>query len=1106
MSLKKYKKLDQLKHILHRSDTYVGSTRKRIQTMFISDDTKEFKIYEKEIEYSPAILRIFIEALSNAIDNVARSLNTETPCKYIKIYVDPESGRTSVQNDGDVIPVKYDEEEKCYIHSLIFGQLLTSSNYNDNEDRYDISGRNGIGIKATSVFSTYFNVEGVDPVNNKKFTQTWENNMSIVTEPIIKPSKKKGYTNVTWIPDFKRFGIEKYSKDIIDLYCKYVVDCAMLTAKNKVSIYFNDKKIEVNNLEKYAQLFFKETLQSKLLLKHNKDSVLLIPLLKGSQKQKHMSFVNGVYTKDGGTHVDAWSKQIFKPICDALNKSKTFTINHNELKKYFMIFVNVCLNRPEFESQSKNKLESDVKAPTIKDTDIKKILKWDIIDYVKRLKEITSLKKLERPKNNKFIKVDGFDPANNEGTSQSKDCTLILVEGLSAKTFAVQGIQSGAFGKEGRDWFGIYPLRGKLLNVRNAKTTSIIKNRVIHDIITILGISTSKDYTKEDDFKTIRYGRVMMLCDADVDGIHITGLIQNLFHFMYPTLLKRESPFLTSMQTPIVKVFLTGKKDLLFYNEELYKEYEKKHKNVKNKYYKGLGSSSQKDIREVFGKKLINFRVDSTTDDDMDKVFNKNCSDLRKEWLVQESKNGDINWNTNGNIEETQSISLSRYLNNEVKKFSINDCRRSIPHLMDGLKESQRKVLYACFLKKLNFKGKTLKVAQLAGFVAEKTSYHHGEQNLYDTITRMANDYVGSNNIPYLYRDGQFGTRIENGKDAANARYIFTKLDRLTRMLFRQEDDELLEHVTDDGVDVEPVNYVPIIPTILVNGCSSGIGTGWSSSIPSYNPKDLIQCMRAWIKNKEYPEIHPWYNNYKGEISRINDNKYVSNGVLERNIKKKNLVIVTELPIGMWTSDFKDKMYTLIEKKYIKCIKNYSTPTNINVHIMEDRCGKLCTIENLHLFKFIHTSNMVLFTKDGIRKFKNINEIMDNFCKERYELYIIRKKTMLSKIEKNIIILTNKSTFLTEIMNDTFKLFDNTDSGRVSRTIESMENEFIEKKYNMKYGYDYMIKMQFRNITKKSMDELKNEINSLKVQFEKIKSTSEKKMWLNDLKCLENSI
>jgi DNA topoisomerase-2 len=770
-----------------------------------------------------------------------------------------------------------------------------------------------------------------------------------------------------------------------------------------------------------------------------------------------------------------------------------------------MIFVNVCLNRPEFESQSKNQLESKVTVPKIKDLYLKKMLKWDIIDYVKRLKEITSLKKMERPKNNKFIKVDGFDPANNEGTSKSIECTLILVEGLSAKTFAVQGIQSGAFGKKGRDWFGIYPLRGKLLNVRNAKTTSITKNKVISNIITILGISTSKDYTKEENYKTLRYGRVMMLCDADVDGIHITGLIQNLFHFMYPTILKREQPFLTSMQTPIVKVFI-GKKELVFYNEDVYKEYEKKHKNVKNKYYKGLGSSSQKDIKEVFGKKLINFKLDNTTDNDMDKVFNKNCSDQRKQWLVQDSKYGNINWTNDSTIEEIKEISMSHYLNNEVKKFSISDCQRSIPHIMDGLKESQRKVLYACFLKNLNYKGKTLKVAQLAGFVAEKTAYHHGEQNLYDTITRMANDYVGSNNIPYLYRDGQFGTRIENGKDAANARYIFTKLDRLTRLLFKQEDDELLEHVIDDGDEVEPINYVPIIPTVLVNGCSSGIGTGWSSSIPCYNPKDLIECMRAWIKNKEFPEIHPWYNNYVGEISKINDKKYSSKGVLERNSKKKNTVIVKELPIGMWTSDFKESLYTLVEKKYIKNVKNYSTPSKIDIHIIEDKCGKSCTLDNLHLFKYIHTSNMVLFTKNGIQKFNHINEILNYFCKERYELYVVRKKNMLSKLEKNIIILDNKYKFLTEIMNDTFKLFEKTTEGRVSRTIESIETELVEKKYNMTYGYDYMIKMQFRNMTKKSMDELMKEINDIKSKYEKIKSISEKKMWLNDLKYLENSI
>ena len=1103
MTTKRYNKMDPLKHILHRSDTYVGSTRKRTIKTYISDSKKNFKITEKDIEFSPAILRIFIEALSNAIDNVARSAKTNTPCKEIKVSLNMSTGQTCIYNDGESIPVEFDKDENCYVHSLIFGQLLTSSNYNDNEDRYDISGRNGIGIKATSVFSKYFEVEGYDPKTKLKFNQIWRNNMMDVGDPTIQKLKSKtGYTQVSWIPDFPRFGIKKYSKDILNLYCKYVVDCAMLTQKYKVKVYFNDVLIQLKDISEYARLYFDqdEDLKYKLHVKDKSGDILLLPLSFSASKMRHISFVNGVYTKDGGTHVDSWTKTLLKPVHLKLSKIKDFTISFNDIKRYFMIFVNVTLSRPEFESQSKNCLQSQVTS-SAKASDIKKILKWPIIEDIKKLKELSVLKKLERGKTKKFVKVDGFDPANNEGTKLSSECTLILVEGLSAKTFAVQGIQTGAFGKQGRDWFGIYPLRGKLLNVRNAKSAMISRNHVITDIIKILGVRTNVDYTNEDEYKTLRYGKVMMLCDADCDGIHITGLIQNMFHFLFPSLLNRKIPYLYSMQTPIVRVFLSKTKELVFYDENTYKQYEKDHPNLKNKYYKGLGSSSQKDIKQSFGKKIIKFTHDPKTDENMNKIFNKGFSDQRKQWLIEDMENKIIQWNTKRNISEIRNMNLSDYLNCELKKFSINDCGRSIPHVMDGLKESQRKVLYACFLKNLKFSGKTLKVAQLAGFVAEKTAYHHGEQNLYDTITRMANDYIGSNNIPYLYRDGQFGSRLNNGKDAASARYIFTKLDKCTKALFCPEDEPLLEHVFDDGEKVEPKYYVPVIPTLLLNGVTSGIGTGWSSNVPCYNPKDLIKCVKCWLSNKKIPDIHPWYKNFQGEIKQISETKYITYGKLE--VHKKNVKRVTELPIGMWTDDFKSYLDGLLEKKFIRNVKNYSTPTKVDIHIVEDKYSIAPTLKNLKLFKYLHTSNMVLFTDDGIRKFKDTTEIIEYFCKKRYQLYILRKQKILKDLEKTIIILSNKMKFLQEIINDTFHLFVKQNGKKSSRSEQSIVDEFKQKGYDLKYGHDYMIRMTFKNITTQNVQALQNELQEKQDLYNQVKTTSEKQMWINDIKRFE---
>ena len=1123
---KKYARYDPITHILHRPDMYVGSVRPRFIDDYVSSVDNNFRIMKKRIKYAPAILRIFIEPLSNAIDNVARSKNTNTPCTTIKVNIDCKSGETMIWNDGDIIPIEVNEEEDCYNHTLIFGNLLTSSNYDDEEERYNISGRNGLGVKLTNIFSKYFCVRGLDPDSGQTFEQIWKQNMTITTEETITGSKKgskKGYTEVSWIPDFKQFNISGYTQDIISLYCKYVVDAAMLTG---INVYFNDKLIQVKNLEEYSTLYsdFQET--DVLYINTDNARVVLTP----SPYFQTISFVNGVYTSLGGTHVDAWTEALFRPIVKKLSSSKS-SYNIGDVKRFFRLFVVMEIVNPEFESQSKHKLESSVKA-TVKRKDISKILRWSVIDDIKRSKEMTVLKKTERKKKN-FVKIESLDPANNEGGKLGSECTLILVEGLSAKTYAVQGIEVGAIGRQGRDWFGIYALRGKLLNVRNAKASSIAKNRVISDIVKALGAKYDVDYTNEKSYKTLRYGKIMIITDADVDGIHISGLIQNTIHTLFPTLLERTEPFIVSMQTPIVKVFL-NRKELVFYDEREYKKYATKYnkkyptKTINRKYYKGLGSSSIKDITGSFGKKIIKLEKDNETNTNMHKIFHNKQSDARKEWLRQYDPD-DITLTWKGNDFESISLGISDFLNTEMIKFSLDDCKRSIPGMMDGLKESQRKVLFACFKRNLKNSGKTLKVAQLAGYVAEHTGYHHGEQNLYDTIVKMAHSFVGSNNIPLLFRDGQFGSRLSGGKDAASARYIHTKLDALTRLIFRSEDDILLDHAIDDGDMVEPIFYVPILPIILINGCTAGIGTGWSCSVPCYNPLDLIDAVKCWLEQDGQvitinddsiisllPEINPWYRDYSGDIEKMTDVKYVSWGNV--NQEKRNKV-VDELPVGMWTDNFKNLLDNLLEEKQLKSVKNYSTPKKVKFVLSECKNGIICNRKTLKLKKYISTSNMVLFNEKGlIKKYKNIDEIIDNFCKIRFKYYIKRKKYILQELEKNIRFLGNKRRFLDEVLKSTIKLFRQNKSIRKSRTTDSLVQELTEKKYDKSYpnnkeknketeskqhGYEYLLRLQFNHVTEDKINKLDNDIASKIRTKTKLKSTSEKQLWTNDLNELE---
>lgn len=1127
----KYQKLDPISHIHKRPDMYIGSLKPRDQLKeWIAENDK---IIEKNVKYSDGLLRIFIEALSNAIDNVWRSKQNDIKSSKIKIEI-KENGETSIWNDGLHISIEKHEFEKIYNPELIFGHLHSGSNYDDSEDRLS-SGRNGLGIKLLNVFSKLFYIEIADPVNQKLYIQQWNNNMRDMQPYKIKNYKKKnGYTFIKWIPDFNKFECENYDKTIISMYEKYCMDAAMIT---KIPIYWkyienDEKKFQFKNFSEYVKLYLpKNNEESK-----TKDELIsfsingsedeneyitqIIITSSPTQEYKEIGYINGIITKDGGVHLDAVSTELWKNLLPKFNKTKTH-ITNKDLKPYFMIFVNAWAPNPEFNSQSKTKLLSPAFNFKLETKHINAIMKWKFVENINdliRSKDLLSLKKTEK-KQRGYKKIEGLDHANLAGSKQSSECTLILCEGLSAKTYAIKGINVGWNGKKGRDYFGIYALRGKLLNVRNANIKSISGNREITDIIQALGLRYDLNYNDTDAQKTLQYGRIMILTDADEDGIHISALIINLFHKLFPTLLHREEPFLWYMMTPIAKLF-SSQKNECFYNDFDYQNALEnlKNKKLKIKYYKGLGTSSDSEIKETFGQKVVGLIKDESADEIIDKVFNKLLSQDRKDWLSE--------YNPNNYKVPNDSYNISDYINQDLIKFSMEDCRRSIPNLFDGLKISQRKILYSVFKRKLNYNGKSMKVAQLAGYCAETSNYHHGEQCLFDTITKMAQDFPGSNNLPYFEKDGQFGSKAFGGKDAANARYIFTKCAPLTRLLFPEEDDHLLTYTLDDGDKVEPDYYLPILPTILGNGCTAGIGTGWSCSVPCHNFITIANKVKEWLNNNENFEFEliPYYHNFKGKIEKTSDNKYQSFGILEKiESKKKNkLYQITELPVFTWTNKYKEELESMLENKKIKSLKNYSTADNVHF-VIESNDDFNPTIENMKLTSQINSTNMVLFIdKSKLQRFTNIKEIFELFCQKRLDLYVKRKEYIIKELKNNIMIEKNKKRFIEEVDNDILKIFKVKESIILNSLVEKkydadpridykkiiiesgqihhldgIENIDDEKKIHKQYNY--LLQIPMRDVSQEKIEELNQKIIKLEKQLNDIKKTTEKEMWIKEI-------
>lgn len=908
---KTYQKKSQLEHILLRPDTYVGSVEPVSESMWIYDSEKE-QIILKSIEYVPGLYKIFDEILVNAADNKQRDKSMDC----IKVEINAETNTISIWNNGKGIPVVMHKEEKIYVPTLIFGHLLTSSNYNDEEQKVT-GGRNGYGAKLCNIFSTKFTLETASKEYKRQFKQSWGNNMSKASEPKIKDSHGEDYTKITFCPDLEKFKMQKLDDDMVALMSRRAFDVAAST--RGVKVFLNGKRVPVKNFKDYIEMFIKnkrEEMGNSLKVAYeiaNERWEIGITLSdKGFQQ---MSFVNSIATTKGGRHVDYVVDMIVKQILEVLKKKNKGGVNIKpfQVKNHMWVFINCLIVNPTFDSQTKENMTLQVKnfgsKCNLTEKFITSVTKSGIIESVLQWaqgKALTELSKTSGKKQTKLKGIPKLEDANEAGYKDSLKCTLILTEGDSAKSLAVSGL-----GVIGRDYYGVFPLRGKLLNVREATHKQIVENAEICNLIKILGLNYQKKYNTVEDMKTLRYGKLMIMTDQDQDGSHIKGLLINFIHHNWPELLKQE--FLEEFITPIVKA--TKRKEVLsFYSLPEFEEWKSNtpnHNTYSIKYYKGLGTSTSVEAKEYFTnmtRHRIRFRYEGQTDDDhILLAFSKKHIEHRKEWLTNfmvESKRlkelGLPERYLYG--KDTRFISYTDFVNLELVLFSNADNVRSIPCLVDGLKPGQRKVLFTCI--KRNDK-KEVKVAQLSGSVAEQSAYHHGEQSLCSTIVNLAQNFVGSNNLNLLEPRGQFGTRLTGGKDSASPRYIFTKMSPLTRMIFHPEDDGLLQHEYDDNLKIEPVWYIPMIPMLLING-ADGIGTGWMTKIPNYNTREIVQNIRLMLENEDPVPMLPWYKNFRGTIEDCGEHRYVTSG--EIAIVNNQKLEITELPVGTWTQVYKENV------------------------------------------------------------------------------------------------------------------------------------------------------------------------------------------------------
>ena len=913
-SVEDYKQMDQRTHVYVKQASYVGSDHPMEREVWLYDFANN-KMSLGVIDYIEACERIYLEILTNASDNVGRSQRAGIDPGKIEITMDNSS--ITVKNYGLPMPI---EKHQCgkYVPELVLGTLLTSSNYEG--ERRD-AGTNGIGAKATNIFSKEFMVIVHDAIRHLSYTKIWYDNMTRSTDHIIEPYDGDiSSVLVKYFMDFERFkypvpvGITGgYTLEAFALYARHAIDISFTC---KTSVIFNGVEFNFLNIREYGRLYFGAIVDTAVVHYQWPENTEIIHKKKGYQipaisgirplveliavdtpdEGRHISFVNAMMTHDGGVHVNSSIKALGDPAVQSINQNilnkltkmnkgkeidakekRASTITINDVKPHISMLTSVRVIDPEFTSQTKRTLASPTPKIVISEEELKPINSWQLLNRLYAALEAKQFALLAKTdgKLKRYVRLQKGVDANQAGKAERDKCVLYITEGKSGAGYANNVVANIP---NGRDFIGVLPMRGKTLNVMNASWKQIEKNNEIGELKKMLGLAEGVNYTDPKNFSRLRYGSILIMADSDVDGKHIIGLILNIFHCRFPSLLA--CGFVMFYRSPTIRV-TKNKTTLKFFTKHQYDCWRGTTADFQtwtHQYFKGMGTSESEDVKDDMKQpRVVKCFYDSEAPAAIKLAFDGKLANTRKEWISS--------WQRVLGVEDLVEQPISMFINQELVLYSLANIQRSIPRLTDGLKDCHRKIVHAAHKKwKIGSKKEydKYKVAQFEGFVASTTHYEHAEANLCKVIIGLAQEFTCANNIPILAPRGQYGTRYEMGDDASASRYIYTHPHALLHKIFRKEDRPILNHKIEEGTEVEPETYQPVIPFVLVNG-TNGIGSGWATTILNYDPLEITQWIRLYlqgIRDDLLPHLIPYYRGYTGVIKLIDRRKKKKNGMV----------------------------------------------------------------------------------------------------------------------------------------------------------------------------------------------------------------------------------
>lgn len=1102
-----YERLDEIQHIMCRPDTFVGSCNAVPKTIPIYSMEQGLQFQDKP--FVEGMVKIFDEILVNAADHKTRNPKSMT---YLKVVV--KDGKISVKNNGPGLPVQIHTVHNEWLPEMIFGSLRTSSNYKDTGKKLT-GGRNGFGAKLTNIFSKNFRVMTTDSVTKKKFDMQWTANMSKKSTPKIKEiAKPTASTTIEFEPDLSLFHGISSLDEVQDVLCKRVLDVAGTCGGLNVSL--NGEKLPIKGFKQYCEYYAKSMgVTTPVSYVHTNDRWEIALCASPNGESRDVSFVNHISTEDGGTHVRSVRMAVESDLLERMEKKFKANIPLSKVRNNLMVFVNSMIENPSFGSQTKVKLTTQSNKfgmrHGLQAKHLNKLFRESkIMEIIETRAKGGLAGNAPSTTKSRTVHEKGLKDANWAGTRKSMQCRLVLTEGDSAATLATSGREKAG----GPNINGIYPLRGKLFNPcssakRDAQYGIVKDKKELNAIVRILNLKNNLDYTIPSNFQTLRYGKLVIMVDQDKDGAHIGGLIMNFLKWWNASILKVEG-FLYQFITPVMKA-TKGRTSHSFFSLNDYEDWSRQHDVQKYnvKYYKGLGTSTPKEAKQYFSDLSTHLLpVETLTPEAstmIDVAFSGQKRHSRKEWIMEK---GGTNLLAPDFVSRPRTF--ANFLDSSLMEYNISTFDRAIPSVLDGLKAVQRKVLFATVKRNMV---KQTKVAQVASMVSEIAMYHHGEASMMSTIIGMAQTFVGKNNINLLVPQGQFGTRLKGGDDAASPRYIFTNLANVTGKIFMKEDHNVLTYRMDEGQSIEPHAFAPIIPMVLVNG-ANGIATGWSTQLPMYNPLHIIDYIENQLNRQgQNIVLKPWYKGFTGTIQEVGSD-FVTKGTWEFGDNYK--VRITELPVGTWTEPYIEKVLsvgsfaTLPKKKkgtQKLIVKHMDNSSDVKVDIVFTLCPSMykkyaddeaAFVKDFYLSSSISMNNIhLLDCNQKIKKYANVDNIMDEFIAFRLQKYKQRKTFMLKDMARSLDELTNKIRFINHVVDGSIPI------RRVkhSVTVEAMNQVGVRTIYHERF-----LAMSISSLNLERIVQLEKQIQRLTRESELLKSTSIHKLWLHDLASLKQTL